>query len=232
MVKARPLKVKTSGWVYFVQWASMPWTVKIGFTTSPRERFASFLTCSSDTLVVLKIFEAPPEVEKDLHERFDASRDRREWFRLSPMLKKYLQEEAPCQTLEAKVKFGGGMEEDVRWMPMRPNISVLLEAMQREKRIPRYVKNARLYVLWAINDLDACDYFVTSNAIITHDANTGVYKQKTIYNHLIDLEEEGLVKKNTDKTFCLTDQGRLEIENAERESKEQPRKSVRSLKLR
>jgi len=232
MVKQKPLQRKTDGWVYFVQWSSMPWMVKIGFTTSPQDRFASFLTCSADTLVVLKIFQSPREMEKDLHARFDAARERREWFRLSAAIKRYLQEEAPCQTLEAKVKFGKGMEDDVKWVPMRQNTSVLLEAMKQEQRIPGFIKNARLYTLWAIDDLDTCDYFVTSNAIIHHEANRDIYKAKTIYNQLMDLEEEKLIAKRKDKTFSVTEEGKLELENAELDHAEaKPRKSAKSLRL-
>jgi hypothetical protein len=232
VVQAKPLKRKSSGWVYFVQWASTPWMVKIGFSSSPRDRFASFLTSSPDTLVVLKIFEGNIDDEKDLHEKFAACRDKREWFRLSPSLKKYLQEEAICQTLEAKTKFGNGTEDDIKWMPMRPDTSALLDAMQKEKRLPRFVKTARLYTLWAINDLDACDFFATSNAVITHDANTGIYKAKTIYNQLMDLADEGLIEKRDNKSFKVTEMGNLELDNVEAEHSQSRPMKTRSLKLR
>lgn len=231
-MKKKPLKRKNGGWVYFVQWASSPSMVKIGYSSSPRERFASFLTSSPDTLVVIKIFEGDQEDEKLLHERFASCRERREWFRLSPLLKRYLEEEAVCQTLEAKVQFGRGMEDDVKWMPLRPNTAALLAAMQQEKRLPLFVKNARLYTLWAISDLDAADYFVTSNAIIKHEANDFVFQAKTIYNQLAMLEEEGLIQKDKAKTFTLTEEGITLLANAEAEFAATRKKSARSLKIR
>ena len=231
-MKKKPLKRRNGGWVYFVQWANSPSMVKIGYSASPRERFASFLTCSPDTLVVIKIFEGDQEDEKLLHERFAGCRERREWFRLSPLLKKYLQEEARCQTLQAKVQFGRGMEDDIKWMPLRQDTAALLAAMQQEKRLPSFVKTARLYTLWAINDLDASDYFVTSNAIIKHDANDFIFQAKTIYNQLAMLEEEGLIAKGKDKTFSLENEGVDFLASAEVEFACTRKKNARSLKIR
>lgn len=230
MVQPKPKKPKTSGWVYFVQWASMPYHVKIGFSKSLKDRFASFLTSSPDTLVVIKAFEANQEDEQDLHGRFDASRHAGEWFHFSVSLKKYLESEAPCQTLEAKVKFGNRHESRVKWEPMRPGLAQTLETLHQEKRMPRYVKSARIFVLWAINDIDACDCFATSNAIIHHEANRGAYQAKTIYNQLIDLEEQGFVEKTTTKVFSLTEKGQAELIKAEKEQASK-RKSARSLRL-
>jgi hypothetical protein len=230
MVQPKPLKPKTNGWVYFVQWASMPYHVKIGFSRSLKDRFASFLTSSPDTLVVVKAFEANQDDEQDLHERFEPSRHAGEWFHLSVSLKKYLESEAACQTLEAKVKFGNRHESRIRWEPMRPGLATALETLHQEKRLPRYVKNARIFVLWAINDIEACDCFVTSNAIIHHEANCGAYQAKTIYNQLNDLEEQGLVKKTTAKVFSLTDKGQSALIQAEKEQAAK-RKSARSLRL-
>jgi len=230
MVQQKPLKRKTSGWVYVVQWASMPWHVKIGFSKSLKDRFASFLTASPDTLVVVKAFEADQEYETELHGRFYALRDVGEWFRLSPSLKTYLESEAPCQTLEAKVKFGGGYETRIKWMPMRPELPVALEKLHQEKRLPRFVKSAKIYVLWAINDIETCDCFVTSNGIIHHEANRDAYQAKTIYNQLIALEEEGLIEKTSRKTFALLPKGEGELIKAEKENV-QKRKSARSLRL-
>lgn len=230
MMQEKPKKRKTTGWVYVVQWSSMPWHVKIGFSKSLKDRFASFLTASPDTLVVVKAFEADQEDEADLHGRFQASRDVGEWFRLSPSLKTFLESEAPCQTLEAKVKFGRGYEDRIKWLPMRPRLEEVLQELHQEKRLPRFVRSARIYVLWALNDLELCDYFATSNAIIHHEANRNAYQAKTIYNQLIALEEEGLVEKNQGKVFALLPKGFEELSKAEDEHAAK-RKSARSLRL-
>lgn len=230
MVKESPKKRKTAGWVYVVQWSSMPWHVKIGFSKSLKDRFASFLTASPDTLVVVKAFEANPEDEVDLHSRFQASRDVGEWFRLSPSLKTFLESEAVCQTLEAKVKFGRSYEDRIKWVPMRPRLEEVLQALHQEKRLPRFVKSARAYVLWALNDLEVCDYFATSNAIIHHEANREAYQAKTIYNQLISLEDEGLVEKKPGKIFTLSPKGFAELSKLE-DDFAMKRKSARSLRL-
>lgn len=231
MVQEKPLRKKTDGWVYVVQWTSMPWHVKIGFSKSLKDRFASFLTASPDTLVVVKTFEANQEDETDLHDRFQASRDVGEWFRLSPSLKKFLENEAPCQTLEAKVKFGRSYEDRIKWMPMRPRLNEVLQELHNEKRLPRFVRNARIYVLWALNDLGLRDYFATSNAIINHEANRNAYQAKTIYNQLIALEEEECIEKGQGKVFSLLPKGFAELTAAE-DNYAANRKSARSLRLR
>jgi hypothetical protein len=217
MVQSKQKKRKTDGWVYFVQWASMPYHVKIGFSTSLGDRFASFLTSSPDTLIVVKAFEANRDDEQELHERFENSRHAGEWFHLSIAIKKYLESEALC-------------ESRIQWLPMRPGLAQSLEALHQEKRLPRYVKNARTFVLWAIGDIEACDYFATSNAIIHHEANRDAYQAKTIYNQLIALEEEEMIAKKPGKTFALLPKGESELIRAENESTKK-RKSARSLKL-
>lgn len=231
MVQEKPLKRRNEGWVYVVQWAAMPWHVKIGFSKSLKDRFASFLTASPDTLVVVKAFEADQEEEGLLHGRFQACRDVGEWFRLSPSLKAFLEGEAPCQTLEAKVKFGRGYEDRIKWLPMRPRLRETLQELHQEKRLPRFVKNARIYILWALNDLEVRDYYATSNAIIHHEAHRNAYQAKTIYNQLITLEEEGLINKGPGKVFTLLAKGYEELSKAEDEYAQQ-RKSARSLRLR
>lgn len=231
MVTRKPIKAKKDGWIYVVHWSGSPHMVKIGFSSSLKERFNQFLTASHEDLIVIKVFEGDMESEKDLHERFAAGRRVGEWFALVPSLRNFLETEAPCQTNEARVKFASSLDGRVKWRPMTIDSRVLLGAMQQEKRIPRYVKNARSFVLWAINDIDGTGFYCTSNAIIHHDANGGAFQAKTIYNTLALLTEEGMVIKGANKCFRLTDQGELELEDMEEEYAERKRKSVRSLRI-
>jgi hypothetical protein len=81
--------------VYFVQSAANG-KIKIGKTTgNPAGRMYGLRCGSADELNLLGVIrDAPEALEKDLHRRFAASRERGEWFRPSPDLIAYVEENA------------------------------------------------------------------------------------------------------------------------------------------
>jgi len=226
-------KKQNEGWVYVVQWENDPYAVKIGFTTDLKGRFSTFLTACRHRLVVLKAFGANMEDEKLLHERFDGCRDSREWFLLTPGLQRFIQQDMPCQTKEAQASIGRWMDDCVKWHPMAATKRELLEAAQKTHRIPPFIVNARTYVIWALNDIDSNGFFSTSNGIINHPSNKGLYEAKTIYNCLASIVEEGLAIKNTAKCYRLTALGEKILLDAEDdyENSRPKRKSAFSTRL-
>lgn len=224
--------IKKEGWIYVVQWANDGEAVKIGFTTDLKQRLVSFLTVCRHKLIVLKAFKANQEEEFALHARFDGCRDNGEWFHFSPGIRRFLKEEVICQTHEAKKAFGGGYGERIIWRPLSMERKDSFRALYKEQRLPRFVKTARDYVLWAIEDLRDKDYFCTSSAIINHDANQHLYEAKTVYNTLAALIVDGLVEKDSQKYYCLTDEGEMALLTAEDEmaKQRQAKRSVRSLR--
>lgn len=226
-------KKQNEGWVYVVQWENDPYAVKIGFTTDLKKRFSTFLTACRHRLVVLKVFGANMEDEKLLHERFDGCRDKGEWFLLTPGLQRFIQQDMPCQTKEAQTSISGGMDDCVKWHPMAATKRELLEAAQKTYKIPAFIANARTYVIWALNDIDSGGFFSTSNGIINHPSNKGLYEAKTIYNCLASIVEEGLAIKNTAKCYRLTALGEKVLLDAEDdyENSRPKRKSAFSTRL-
>ena len=83
----------------------------------------------------------------------------------------------------------------------------LLEAAQDTHRIPGFITNARTYVIWALGDIDGGGFFSTSNGIINHPSNKGLYEAKTIYNCLTAIVEEGLAIKSKGNCYLLTELG-------------------------
>ena len=222
MVRKSPQK-RSDGWVYVIQWKERSHEVKIGFSLNLKQRFTDFLTYSSDTLVILKAFHASPEDEADLHARFESKRINGEWFKLDMGLKDFFKVHCRCDTKEARQSFGSFQKDRIIWRPLALEASTRLENAHRTG-LPRYVKNARLYVLWAVRDLDDNDFFCTPGAIIAHPLNNAVgddwlpkvlYDEKTIYNRISLLASEGLIKKGGNKLYTLTAKGERELFDAE-----------------
>lgn len=239
MVKKGLVK-HTEGWVYVVQWSERKQELKIGFSINLKQRLPEFLTYSTDSLVVLKAFKADFEQEAELHARFSYCRINGEWFSVNNALKEFLKWECPCDTKEARQDFGTLQKERILWRPLNPGSSTRLEAAHKNTNLPRFVKNARVYTLWAIQDLNDKKFFCTPSAIISHAANNPVgddwrrkvlYDEKTIYNRLSLLSKEGLVRRGEGKLYELTEQGVAELIKIEEDSTVfyGPRKSARPL---
>jgi hypothetical protein len=78
--------------VYYIQWLSNPSFVKIGYSSSPKSRFLSFLTGNPGKLKIIRL--EPVNCASDetaRHIAFDEYRHTREWFRYEGTLKQYIQ---------------------------------------------------------------------------------------------------------------------------------------------
>jgi hypothetical protein len=231
---------RTEGWVYVVQWNDRKQEVKIGFSTNLKHRLPEFLAYSTDSLLVLKTFRADFDKETELHDQFDYCRINGEWFRLNLVLSEFLKWKCPCDTKEARQDFGTLHKERILWRPLNPGASTRLEAAHKNTCLPRFVKNARMYTLWAVQDLNDNNYLCTPGAIISHPANnpTGddwhpkvLYDEKTIYNRLSLLAQEGMVQRGNDKLYTITKMGETELIKTEERSMVfyGPRKSAKPL---
>jgi hypothetical protein len=227
---------RTEGWVYVVQWSNDKDVVKIGFSTTLKDRFATYLTYSRHQLVVLKAFRADQAEESRLHKKFAFIRDNGEWFTLTPALRYYLQEQAPCHTKDAKAEFdrevGDFYKDRIIWRPMQLSPHRRKAMAHAEDRLPPSVKTANSFVLWVLNALEEDNYYTTPHAIITHSYNKNLYGAKTIYNALSVLMKNGVIYRGEDKLYYLTDRGRRGIYLLEESGLEKPsaRQGARSLR--
>jgi hypothetical protein len=228
---AKGLVKRYEGWVYVVQWENDEETVKIGFSTDLKGRLGDFLTYSPHRLIVVKAFRAEPEEERLLHEKFQAVRGYGEWFALSQSLAFFLKEQCRCNTKEAKKDFGSAHKERILWKPMLPAAQDRLDAAHKSKKLPGFINNARRYILWAIRSIHQGNYVCDASGIINHPANSCLYEAKTIYNTLAFLLQEGLITKDEEKLYSLTDRGSRGLDLLEEQWLERRylRKSVRSL---
>ena len=219
------------GWIYVFRWSNDDEAVKIGFSSDLKRSLSEFLTASRHQIVVLKAFKANKETEKDLHDRFEACRTAGEWFLLTDRLNAYLREEAICQTREARKEVGREYDSRIIWRPLVPMVEDRLEKARSKQKLPRYINNAKRFVLWAIWHLDQNDFFPSSHAIIHHQANCSLYQPKTIYNAIDMLLDDGLIKRDADKTFALTDDGSLALSLLKERNlkRKENRRSVSSL---
>ena len=218
------LQKHTEGWVYVVQWQERRKEVKIGFSASLKQRLNDFLTYSSDTLVVLKAFRADKPQEAELHEKFERQRINGEWFMIDDALKQFFKFYCPCDTKEARQEFGSFQKERIIWRPLGLQAATRLQNAHQNTCLPRYVKNARSYVLWTVRELNEHNFCCSPNAIISHSVNNEVgddwkrkvlYDEKTIYNRISSLSQEGLIAKGDDKLYTLTEAGHEELDRLE-----------------
>lgn len=69
-------------WVYFIA-CGETMRVKIGYTTgSPYDRLKSLQTGSPTMLVLMALQRGGPDVERQLHKKFEKHRVRGEWFQM------------------------------------------------------------------------------------------------------------------------------------------------------
>jgi len=79
-------------WIYYIQWESDPEFVKIGYSSKPVSRVASFLTGSPERLRLLRLEQvASPKEELKKHSEFNSYHHKREWFKYEGALKDYIE---------------------------------------------------------------------------------------------------------------------------------------------
>jgi hypothetical protein len=109
-----------------------------------------------------------------------------------------------------------------------------LSLRSQEGTLPKWVKTADAYVLWAINGINESTV-CTSRRIIKHPANAGLYVQSTVYNTLAKLRESGLVTEQwieSLKVYVVTRQGQCALEAMENDYADNHlRRSARSLRI-
>ena len=106
---------KQKHYVYYIQWDNDPGFVKIGYSSSPVERIAKFLTGNPRNLQVLRLEPvASSQDELARHSKFDEYRHAREWFRYEGALKKYIQSLSVNPAIELWQQFPVTSKEAIR----------------------------------------------------------------------------------------------------------------------
>lgn len=92
-LQARLLNATKSeeGWVYFMACVGL---IKIGYATSVKHRLQNIQTSSPGRVTLVGVMAGDIEHEAELHERFSWSRSHGEWFRPTPDLLVFIQENA------------------------------------------------------------------------------------------------------------------------------------------
>lgn len=167
----------------------------------------------------------------------DFSFSRPHWFRFSIGIKAFLCMEC---TNEAEA-LNAAWEEAITIVPciydpliLRLTPAEKLSLRSQEGVLPRWVKTADAYVLWAINDINE-SAVCTSRRIIKHPTNAGLYVQSTVYNTLSNLREAGLVTERwieSLRVYVVTRQGQCALEAMENDYADSHlRRSARSLSV-
>ena len=77
-------------WVYFIGCHD---AVKIGYAANVRSRISAIRSCSPAPCYLLCLLRGGKALEGRLHQRFAASRQSGEWFRMTPELETFITEE-------------------------------------------------------------------------------------------------------------------------------------------
>ena len=195
-------------------------------TDRPIELLERLLFANHEPLVVVKAFQAASRREKELAERFEDCHKFDHWYALRPALKRFLENEAVCETLLLKRQ----CEMDhrrLRWCPAEPDKQQLLTEALMDNSLPGFVKNAERFVMWAIDDLAQENEQCFPSLLIKHPANR-FYKPKTIYNTINVLTEQGKIVKLPSRRLELSNSGQEEIDGLKKvqEIKERKRRGT------
>jgi hypothetical protein len=216
----------TAKWLIFSHWSSNESVLRMDCTDQPVELLEHLLFANHEPLVVAKAFQAASRREKELAERFEDCHKFDQWYALRPALKRFLENEAVCETLLLK-KECGLEHRRLRWCPAEPDKQQLLTEALMDKSLPGFVKNAERFVMWAIDDLDQDNEQCFPSLLIKHPANR-FYKPKTIYNTINMLTEQGKIVKLPSRRLELSNSGQQEINGLKKveEIKEKKRRGT------
>ena len=85
----RSCKNLVDTFIYFIEAVGLS-RIKIGFSKKPLDRLKQLQTGSPTELSLIATIPGAQELEKELHDRFKASLSSKEWFHLTPDLKKFI----------------------------------------------------------------------------------------------------------------------------------------------
>lgn len=218
---------------FFYHWEhSRHWVrMRISTVEAASAWIVSALEEHHDSIVIAKVFSSVWKKELDpLCAEWDDLVNDKGWAPLNYAMRTRL-EKSRCETLAVK-KLMGLDNDRVKWRPMVDNRKELMERARICGDLPAFVNNARTYVLWAVNDYNVEEIWPSCNQLITHRANSGFYKKKTIYNEVGELYSEGKIQKDAIKRLGLTNRGLEELEYHEAAFNLMAEKNPRTLRLR
>ena len=206
--------------------------LQVGTLHELRKQLEAALQEHHDSIVITKAFSMGSDEGMELAAEWSKPQDYSPapgWRALSYALREQL-ENGPCETMLAK-KLMGPLSNRIEWKPSVKDRRELMENARLDEELPPYVINGRSYVLWTISDYQTEGIFPTPKQIYEHKANSGFYKQKTVYNELAELFAEGKISKDSLKRAGLTDAGANELEWLEESFNLSKSKNPRTLRM-
>ena len=105
------------GWGYIVQWFNDGTMVKAGFTTASFPGvLAAFSKHSAHRLVVVKAWQTTKQDYELIAERLKPFVKTNGWMKVVPGLQRFVREDLPCDSLQAKSQFKRQCGEQIAWM--------------------------------------------------------------------------------------------------------------------
>jgi hypothetical protein len=221
--------VNTTQWCLISHWEFSDWLWRIDFTLHPDALFDQLLFSYHERLMVIKAFETMGNRQQQIEERFAECHKGGPWYAPRPELRRFVEDEAMCETLTAKHLFGM-REGRLNWRPARLDMRSKMERAQGEGELPKFVRNAERFVMWAVDDVTGDGEACLPRGIIQHPANS-LYQPKTIYNTIRILVEQEKVAKASSGRLLLTDKGQEEIDGLKKVEELKRKGSVRTLRL-
>jgi hypothetical protein len=218
--------METAKWLIFSHWASNETVIRMDCTAEPVALLEHLLFANSESLVVIKAFQAASRREQELAERFADCHKFDHWYALRPGLKRFLETEAVCETLILK-KQCALEHRRLRWSAAAPDKQQMLAEARMDHALPSFVRNAERFVMWAIDDLAEAKEQCFPSLVIKHPANR-FYKPRTIYNTINRLTEQGKIVKLPSRRLELSNGGQQEIDGLKKveELKEKKRRGT------
>lgn len=218
-------------WAVFSHWSGSPHMWRMDFAGDPGALFSGLLQAHHEALIVVKAFETVERRQAELEQRFQHFHRQGRWYSPLPAMRRFVEEEAVCETLEAKRLFDVSSNGRLVWRPARTDKQRALEKAKENELLPRFVNNAHRFVLWAIDDLVESGYHCSSKEIVHHPANGHLYQPKTIYNAISRLIEDGKVLKTQKRELMLSDKAKAEVDGLAKVWEIKEKKRIKSLRI-
>lgn len=197
-----------AGYVYVVSWEADRSRVRFGYSSNIKASLEALSEANWQRLLVRKIIAAPSGLTMldDLVSPFEGLRLRGYWYRLDTVIGTMLQGLSDVTTHE--------LEGELRSTSIGFDVIACPSELSpyRTRQLANGIRQCRHYILWMFNECEKARMRVSPKLLIEHPANSGRFKEKTIYNELSGMRIRGLLATVQPYGERLTLFGRKELE--------------------
>lgn len=196
------------GYIYVISWDGDRSRVRFGYSSNIKASLEALSEANWQRLLVRKIVPAPSGIDMldEMTSPFWELRLRAYWFKLNTPLRSILQGLSDSTTFELEGELtSASIAFDVIACPTEIS-------PYRTRQMANGIKQCRHYILWMFSECEKSGIRVSPKLLIDHPANSGQYKEKTVYNELSALRSRAFVSSDRAHGERLTLFGKQELQ--------------------